>query len=178
MQEQEFSPVDVFDSLFEAEKERPAIRKAGIEALHRLVPVAQRDTGQSGVIGRFLLGLYNGQAYPFDLTELRRLDAGLFDDCLLVLRLDNRPEQEVHTYLPNGDAIWADFRARWAAPALADLERDASRFRRLRNVPDELLGAPGVPCVAVPAGPNSGRYVSGEDLDAAMGAPAALGGAE
>ncbi len=96
------------------EAERPRIRAAGIEALQRLVPVAQRDTGQSGVIGRFLLGLYNGQAFPFDLTELRHLDRGLFDDCLAVLRLDNTPEQEVHEYLPNGDAIWADFRKRWA----------------------------------------------------------------
>ncbi|EPJ9701485.1 TPA: DUF7673 family protein [Pseudomonas aeruginosa] len=105
---------DVFDELFQVDQERPAIRTAGIEALQRLVPVAQRDSGQSGVIGRFLLGLYNGQSFPFDLTELRRLDLGLFDDCLAVLRLDNTPEQEVHTYLPNGDAIWSEFRERWA----------------------------------------------------------------
>ncbi len=105
---------DVFDELFHADQERPAIRTAGIEALQRLVPVAQRDSGQSGVIGRFLLGLYNGQSFPFDLTELRRLDLGLFDDCLAVLRLDNTPEQEVHTYLPNGGAIWSEFRERWA----------------------------------------------------------------
>lgn len=105
---------DVFDELFRADQERPTIRQAGIEALHRLVPVAQRDTGQSSVVGRFLLGLYNGQAYPFDLTELRRLDVGLFDDCLAVLRLDNTPEQEVHEYLPRGESIWAEFRERWA----------------------------------------------------------------
>lgn len=105
---------DVFDELFRADQERPALRQAGIEALHRLVPVAQRDTGQSGVVGRFLLGLYNGQSYPFDLTELRRLDVGLFDDCLAVLRLDNTPEQEVHEYLPRGESIWAEFRERWA----------------------------------------------------------------
>lgn len=49
---------------------------AGITALKRLLPIAQRDSGQSGVIGRFLLGLYNGQAHRFDLTELRRLDPG------------------------------------------------------------------------------------------------------
>lgn len=106
--------MDVFDELFRLDQERPAIRKAGIEALVRLVPVAQRDTGQSGVVGRFLLGLYNGPAFPFDLTELRRLDAGLLDDCLAVIRLDSTPEQEVHTYLPNGESIWSDFRERWA----------------------------------------------------------------
>ncbi|WP_158091306.1 hypothetical protein [Pseudomonas sp. R37(2017)] len=27
-------------------------------------------------------------------------------DCIAVLRLDNCPQQEVHTYAHNGDAIW------------------------------------------------------------------------
>ena len=99
--------------LFQYQTERPAIRKAGIDALVRLVPVAQRDTGQSGVIARFLLGLYNGPAHPFNLTELRRLDAGLFDDCIAVLQLDNSPEQEVHTYFPNGEAIWKELQRNW-----------------------------------------------------------------
>jgi hypothetical protein len=105
---------DVFDALFQYQAERPAIRAIGIDALLRLVPIAQRDSGQSGVIARFLLGLFNGPAHPFDLTELRGLDAGLFDDCLAVLRLDNSPEQEVHTYIHNGDAIWEDLRRNWA----------------------------------------------------------------
>jgi hypothetical protein len=105
---------EFFDELFQCRAERPAIRAIGIDALLRLVPVAQRDTGQSGVIARFLLGLYNGPAFPFDLTELRRLDAGLFDDCIAVLRLDNSPEQEVHTYVHNGEAIWENLRRSWA----------------------------------------------------------------
>lgn len=105
---------DVFDELFQYQAERPAIRAIGVDALLRLVPVAQRDSGQSGVVGRFLLGLYNGPAYPFDLTELRRLDAGLFDDCIAVLQLDNSPEQEVHTYIHNGDAVWESLRRNWA----------------------------------------------------------------
>ncbi|KIH84239.1 DUF7673 family protein [Pseudomonas batumici] len=105
---------NTLDELFQYQTERPAIRKAGIDALVRLVPVALRDTGQSGVVARFLLGLYNGPAHPFDLTELRRLDVGLFDDFIAVLRLDNTPEQEVHTYLPNGDAIWQELRGNWA----------------------------------------------------------------
>ncbi|MFC0667047.1 hypothetical protein ACFSKY_22410 [Azotobacter chroococcum] len=48
------------------------------------------------------------------------------------------------------------------------LRKDAELFRRLRDLPDELLGAPGVPCVAVPEGPRVGRYVSGPDLDDAL----------
>lgn len=97
------------------EAERPYIRAAGVKALKRLVPVAQRDSGQSGVIARFLLSLYNGRAYPFSLTDLRGIDSTLWDDCLAVLRLDRRPEQEVHQYIENGDVIWEGFKTVWRA---------------------------------------------------------------
>lgn len=94
-------------------EERPAIRAAGLLALQRLVPVAMNGTGQSRVVGRFMLGLYNGRGYPFDLTELRLLDGELFDDCLAVLRLDNSPEREVHEWLKDGDKVFAELRRRY-----------------------------------------------------------------
>ncbi|NWB91632.1 DUF7673 family protein [Pseudomonas agarici] len=109
-----YTEKNVFNELFKYQAERPAIRAIGIDALLRLIPVTQRNTGQSAVVGRFLLGLYNGYDHPFNLTELRALDAGLFDDCIAVLRLDNSPEQEVHTYINNGDAIWQELRRNWA----------------------------------------------------------------
>ncbi|WP_058165406.1 DUF7673 family protein [Pseudomonas aeruginosa] len=96
------------------EAERPAIQAKGVEALQRLLPVAQRCTGQSRIVGRFLLSLYNGNAFPFSLTDLRGLDSGLWDDCLAVLRLDRRPEQEVHEYIENGDQIWSHLKRAWA----------------------------------------------------------------
>jgi hypothetical protein len=102
--------MDAFQKQMQQQAKRPAIRAAGVDALLRLVPVAQRDTGQSGVVGRFLLGLYNGRRYPFDLTELRSLDSALFEHCIAVLRLDNSPEQEVHTYIHDGEAVWEDLR--------------------------------------------------------------------
>ena len=80
----------------------------GMPALIRLVDIARKRTGQSAVIGRFLLGLYNGPENPFDLTELRCLDHELFNDCLRVLRMDNQPTHEVHEYLPNGSSIFAE----------------------------------------------------------------------
>ncbi len=96
------------------EAELPAIRATGIEALRRLVPVALRDSGQSRIVGRFLLSLYNGSAFPFALTDLRGLDSSLWDDCLAVLRLDRRPELEVHEYIANGDQIWSQLKRNWA----------------------------------------------------------------
>jgi hypothetical protein len=86
---------------------------AGLPALKRVLAVARRDTGQSQVCGRFLLSLYNGPAFPFDLTDLRRLDVELHDDCLAVLRLDASPEKEVHKYFVDGDRIWDELKVAW-----------------------------------------------------------------
>ena len=89
-----------------AETELPIIRQRGKAALFRLLPVAMSDTGQSSVVARFLLGLYNGRRFPFDMTELRRLDRTLIVDCLIVLEMDWLPEMEVHQYFENGSAIF------------------------------------------------------------------------
>lgn len=96
------------------ERGRPAIKDAGLAALHRLLPVAQRNTGQSRIVGCFLLSLYNGHAFPFPLTDLRALDTSLFKDCLALLRMDQRPEMEVHEYVEDGDAIWSQLKKDWA----------------------------------------------------------------
>lgn len=87
---------------------------AGIPALLRLVKVALSDTGQSQVCGRFLLGLYNGPCYRFDLTDLRRLDAVLFDDCMSVLRMDANPVREIHNLIEDGDVVFRRLRMYWA----------------------------------------------------------------
>ena len=84
------------------------------EALARLLPIALRDTGQSGVVAKFLLGLYNGPRFPFDLTELRRLDHKIFLDCVTVLMRDSIGGKEVHLYFENGDKIWEQLAAYWS----------------------------------------------------------------
>ncbi len=93
----------------------PEIRKDGEAALRRLMPVAQGDTGQSGVIARFLLGLYNGKRFPFNLNDIRRLDRELMEDCLLVLRMDSSPEKEVHRYFENGGELFEKMASDWAS---------------------------------------------------------------
>lgn len=93
--------------------ELPAIRLEGEAALRRLLPIAQRDTGQSSVVARFLLNLYNGDRFPFDMTDLRRLDYEVFDDCIAVLKMDSQPQKEVHNYFENGGKIWEKLAADW-----------------------------------------------------------------
>ncbi|MCY1505767.1 hypothetical protein D9M68_399890 [compost metagenome] len=95
------------------EEQLPEVREAGVEALKRLLVVAQRDTGQSAVVALFLLGLYNGRDFKFDMTELRCLDHNLFEDCLTLLRMDYNPEKEVHRHFENGQEIWQDLRRTW-----------------------------------------------------------------
>jgi hypothetical protein len=70
-----------------------------VEALRRLWDIANGHSGQCRVVAGFLLGLYNGEEYPFDLTAFRSLDQEIFMDCLAVLAQDYSPEQEVHVRL-------------------------------------------------------------------------------
>lgn len=90
------------------ESAMPEIRTKGEAALRRLFDVATSDTGQAGVVAAFLLGLYNGSRFRFDLTELRRLDWALHDDCLAVLRMDHIALQEVHLYFADGGKRFED----------------------------------------------------------------------
>ncbi len=75
----------------------------------------------------------------------------------------------------NGDHRWSDdeLAALQAVPRPAMVINrietpttlNAKRYLVLRNLADELLGATGVPGIAVPEGPDHGNFVSGDDAD-------------
>lgn len=93
---------------------REDVMDEGKAALFRLYEVAQGDTGQCRTIMRFLVGLYNGNRFPFDLTDLRTVDDKLFEDCMAVLRMDARHcVQEVHNYFDNGGQRWEKMISDW-----------------------------------------------------------------
>lgn len=96
----------------------PAIRTLGTQALNRLAPLALRSGGQSRILGRFLLGLYNGEDFPFVLSDLRALDLVLFEDCMKVLMMDYTPDLEVHERIANGSQIWQRLIEQWAPETL------------------------------------------------------------
>lgn len=96
-----------------------ADRAAGEAALRRLMPIARRDTGQSRRVALFLLGLYNGYRFPFNLSELRGLDYEVMDDCLAVLRMDTSALQEVHLYFENGSAVFETLARDWGMEGAA-----------------------------------------------------------
>jgi len=84
----------------------------GLPALERLIEIAYADHGGAVRVRRFLLGLYNGASFPFDLTDLRSLDFAIQEDCLAVLAMDiDGPSVEVHHRIPGVSdviAIWAE----------------------------------------------------------------------
>ncbi len=91
----------------------PGIRAAGVEALRRLLPIAQGHSGQCKYVAGFLLSLYNGTRFKFDLTDFRALDDAIFDDCIAVLKMDHTPMQEVHLYFDKGGKIWEQLAIDW-----------------------------------------------------------------
>lgn len=72
-----------------------------LDAVRGLFDVARRlwDTGGGGTVARLLLGIYNGGRFPFDLTDLRRLDNNNLAMALTVLQMDARCRAEVHVIL-------------------------------------------------------------------------------
>jgi hypothetical protein len=91
----------------------PQIRAEGLAALKRLLDVAHGHSGQCRYIAAFLLGIYNGTRFKFDLTDFRCIDHELFLDCMTVLHMDSQPEREVHQYFENGGQIWEQLAKDW-----------------------------------------------------------------
>lgn len=70
-----------------------------IDALVYLWRMGQRDSSSEKAAAKLLLGLYNGNRFPFDLTALRVFDDGNLRRALLVLEMDARPRCEVQVLL-------------------------------------------------------------------------------
>ena len=59
--------------------------QSGAQAFARLLKLAEtRDSGQIPRIARFLAATYNGQAFQFDLFELRAVDIAISNDMLVL----------------------------------------------------------------------------------------------
>jgi len=91
----------------------------GVPALEQLIEIAEANaSGQAAYVSRFLLALYNGSRFPFVLTDLRRLDASIKDDCLAVLEMDMKAcKQEIHLYVENGTHRFEVMAQRYENPA-------------------------------------------------------------
>jgi hypothetical protein len=91
--------MDTMDRDLAAIKSRAMAALAVIENAMRENPT----TGHAKRLVRFHAGLYNGQDYPFDLTDLRGLDTNLANACLDYLNCDRLGIAEVHKNLAQGE---------------------------------------------------------------------------
>lgn len=78
----------------------PPVDADALKALSKFFFLAWRhDHSGARVAARLLLGMYNGQRFPFDLTDLRLLEAAQLGDALTLLRFDAHIRREVHDWL-------------------------------------------------------------------------------
>lgn len=116
-------------------KQESRERTAGEEGLPALLRLAQHAAGggQGGesdrfreVIGRFLLGLYNGRTFPYDLNSLHALDAQNFSDVISALNFEQYGrKKEVHLYIMDEDPrLWKIIEERWKNPAQEQKKAD------------------------------------------------------
>ncbi len=131
-----------------AAEELEAIMERARTGLQRIVKAIEEHpgTGQSGRLARFLAGVYNGNEFHFDLTDLRALDTDLAAACIDYLNYDRLGKVEVHTHLPDGGRQMQWFIAQHGIlPRLRLSGRDEHEQRlhalgrRLDREPDELV---------------------------------------
>jgi len=88
--------------------------QAGAQAFARLLKLAEeRDSGQVPRIARFLAATYNGQAFQFDLFELRAVDIAISNDMISCLDALRWGRADLHTLIPDGDARVRAVIERW-----------------------------------------------------------------
>ena len=85
------------------QRKREATAKGG-HAYQRLLQLAEtRDSGQIRRIAFFLAATYNGEAFPFDLFELRAVDEAIGDDMLLCIDALRWGQCDLYRLVPDGD---------------------------------------------------------------------------
>ena len=76
----------------------------GGQAYARLLAMAEtRNSGQIRRIAQFIASTYNGDAFRFDLFELRGLDVEVSDDMLLCLDALRWANADLYRLIPDGD---------------------------------------------------------------------------
>jgi hypothetical protein len=82
-------------------------REAQASAAHayaRLLDLAEtRNSGQTRRIAQFIASTYNGEAFPFDLFELRGVDVDIGDDMLACLDGLRWGKADLYKLVPDGE---------------------------------------------------------------------------
>ena len=86
----------------------------GAQAFARLLQLAeQHNSGQIVRVVQFIAATYNGQAFAFDLFDLRALDVEISDDMLRCLDALRWGRADLYTLVPEGDSRVKTVIERW-----------------------------------------------------------------
>ncbi|MBV2132594.1 hypothetical protein KRX52_07220 [Pseudomonas sp. MAP12] len=78
-----------------------------LEALVRLLDTALHGSGDARhICKRFLLGLRDGRAHRFNMSKLRHLDIGHWQDCMAVLGLYQYSLYPIDHLIEDGELLW------------------------------------------------------------------------
>lgn len=124
------SLINALTQIWTYQRRRPAIIRTGTQALNRLIPIALSRTETAKTVGRFLLGLYDGATFRFDLKQLQGLGVREFEDCLQVLEMDYTPEVEVHQRIDEGEHVWRELMDLWRTQPVEFVDRQPVPQRR------------------------------------------------
>ena len=84
-------------------------------------------------------------------------------------RFDEEPDGDVHGECAH-EIHRLQSRIEQLERELVEAQKDAERYRFIRNISDDLIGLAGMPCVAMPNGMSSGYYLNAEHADFAIDA--------
>jgi hypothetical protein len=111
MTDQPDTLTDALDSFEPRSRDATA---SGGQAFARLLALAeQRNSGQIVRVVHFIAATYNGQAFAFDLFDLRALDIDISDDMLRCLDALRWARADLYTLVPDGDARVRSVIDRW-----------------------------------------------------------------
>jgi hypothetical protein len=96
-------PSEVQDALDTDAARASAATEQGAQAFARLLHLAEtRDSGQVRRVVRFLAATYDGEAYRFDLFDLRAVDTAISEDMLQCLDALRWARADLHKLVPDG----------------------------------------------------------------------------
>lgn len=129
------SLITAMTQIWAYQRRRPAIIRTGTQALNRLIPIALSRTAAGNTVGHFLLGLYDGATFRFNLKHLQGLGVSEFEDCLHVLAMDYMPEVEVHQRVDQGESVWKELMEVWRTQPLEYVGRSSADQRNAALCP-------------------------------------------
>lgn len=77
---------------------RPGLYPDMLDASNRLWRLANQDTIEGKIVAKFLLAVYDGNRFPFNLNNFKLLSSKVYDDCILILHLDKSRFMNICSY--------------------------------------------------------------------------------